>query len=160
MRNEIERQILQHMDAEGVKPRGPIDFIFDGKIHRYCVEGCKTNKDLISFIQQAGMQSFAAFSMEDMVSVNSPRVTIMTLSISWDSSPSSRKGLTERSRSVTISRVSTPRLQMLQKHMERKSFCLLAICVSTSRVMDSTPSMNVFSSSVTEFTPSHHISRI
>ena len=39
MRNEIERQILQHMYAEGVKPRGVIDFIFDGKIHRFAVEG-------------------------------------------------------------------------------------------------------------------------
>lgn len=39
LRNEIERQILQHMSVEGIQPRGPIDFIFDGKIHRFAVEG-------------------------------------------------------------------------------------------------------------------------
>ena len=39
LRDEIERQILQHMEAEGIRPRGHIDFEFDGQIHRFSVEG-------------------------------------------------------------------------------------------------------------------------
>ena len=38
MHREIERQILQHMDAEGIKPRDGISFIFDGQIHRFSTE--------------------------------------------------------------------------------------------------------------------------
>lgn len=35
MHTEIARQILQHMYEEGITPKEEIDFIFDGKIHRF-----------------------------------------------------------------------------------------------------------------------------